>query len=245
MGIRCRRVAAVLVVSWLGWQIARTQAEDNYIDGRGTAPTAAQAGRQSWPAPFRMDAEPVTTPEYVAPDASWLEPIQLPIFDLPVPDSRPPSSASPPASSADDTGRDDGRFVTINVNGQQLRIASPVPEAIQDSSADKKLAGAGTVHGRLLQNGSPVTNCYVVIVPWPKGDKADSVVDTWEPLSTITDGDGRYIFEHVPAGEYKLTWLPNGTHEWIRRIAMRPDVIVHEGQDLTLKDLRMAMRTIN
>jgi hypothetical protein len=26
---------------------------------------------------------------------------------------------------------------------------------------------------------------------------------------------------------------------------MRPDVIVHEGQDVTLKDIRMAMQTIN
>ena len=52
-------------------------------------------------------------------------------------------------------------------------------------------------------------------------------------------------FEHVPAGEYKLTWLPAGAKQWIRRIAMRPDVIVHEGQDVTLKDIRMAQQTIN
>ena len=245
MVIRCGRVAALLIVSWLDLQIARTQADDNYIDSRGTMPTAAQPGLQSWPAPFRMDADPVAKPEYVAHDASWLEPIQLPIFDLPVPDSRPSSSAAPPTSSSDDTVRDDGRFFTINVSGQQLRIVKPLPESTQDSTPDKKLANAGTVRGRLLQNGSPVANCYVVIVPWPKGDKTDPSVDTCEPLSAITDGDGRYFFEHVPSGEYKLTWLPNGTHEWIRRIAMRPDVIVHEGQDLTLKDIRMAMRTIN
>ena len=208
-------------------------------------PTAAQSGLQSWPAPFRMDAETVATPEDVVHDASWLEPIQLPIFNLPEPDTRPSSSAAPPTSSAGDTVRDDGRSFTINVNGQELRIVKPVPESTQESTSANKLTSGSTVRGRLLQNGSPVANCYVVIVPWPKGDKADPSVDTCEPLSTITDGDGRYFFEHVPSGEYKLTWLPNGTHEWIRRIAMRPDVIVHEGQDLTLKDIRMAMRTIN
>jgi len=103
----------------------------------------------------------------------------------------------------------------------------------------------GTVHGRLLQKGYPLVNCYVVIAPWPKGDASDSSVDTRTPLSTMTNDEGFYCFEHVPAGEYKLTWLPEGTKQWIRRIAMRPDVIVHEGQDVTLKDIRMAMQTIN
>jgi len=49
----------------------------------------------------------------------------------------------------------------------------------------------------------------------------------------------------VPVGAYKLTWLPAGATQWIRRIEMKPDVFVHEGQDTTVKDLRMALRTIN
>ena len=103
----------------------------------------------------------------------------------------------------------------------------------------------GTVHGRLLQKGYPVANCYVVIAPWPKGDKADSSLDTRVPLSTTTNDEGFYCFEHVPAGEYKLTWLPAGAKQWIRRIAMRPDVVVLEHQDVALKDIRMALQTIN
>ena len=103
----------------------------------------------------------------------------------------------------------------------------------------------GSVHGRLLQKGYPLVNCYVVIVPWQNGDKTDSSIDTRVPLSTTTNEDGFYNFEHVPPGEYKLTWLPDGAKQWIRRIAMRPDVIVHEGQDVTLKVIRMATQTIN
>ena len=103
----------------------------------------------------------------------------------------------------------------------------------------------GTVHGRLLQKGYPLANCCVVIAPWPKADKSDASIDTRTPLSAMTNDEGFYCFEHVPAGEYKLTWLPDGTKQWIRRIAMRPDVIVHEGQDVTLKDIRMALQTIN
>ena len=169
----------------------RTRAEGNYSDSRDATPTAAQSGHQSWPAPFHTDAEPVATSQYVTPEAPWLEPVQLPLFDLPVPENHLSSGAAPPTSSGDDAGRDDGRIITINVNGQQLRIAKPLPDDAQGSSADKKRAAAGTVHGRLLQKGSPVANCYVVIVPWPKGDKADPSGDVGEPLSTITDGEGR------------------------------------------------------
>jgi hypothetical protein len=159
--------------------------------------------------------------------------------------SQPSNSAGPPELSANGTGRDDSPYVTVNVNGQQKRTIESYPESAQKDSPDSKPYRVGTVRGRLLQMGSPLANCYVVIVPWPKGDKADSSLDTREPLTAITDGEGRYYFGQVPAGEYKLTWLPNGAHEWIRRIAMRPDVIVHEGQDVTLKDIRMAMQTIN
>jgi hypothetical protein len=64
-------------------------------------------------------------------------------------------------------------------------------------------------------------------------------------MSATTDEQGVYCFEHVPAGDYKLTWLPNGTKQWIRRISLRPDVVVQAGQDVSLKDVRMALQTIN
>ena len=66
-----------------------------------------------------------------------------------------------------------------------------------------------------------------------------------QPVTAVTDADGIYVFATVPVGAYKLTWLPAGATQWIRRIEMKPDVFVHEGQDTTVKDLRMALRTIN
>jgi hypothetical protein len=170
-----------------------------------------------------------------------VDPVWLPFLNLPETDRQPSNAAIPTAS----TGNNSDQYITIGVNGQELKILRPAAASTQVATSTKELLAAGTVHGRLLQKGTPLSNCYVVIVPWPKEDKSDSSVETREPMATITNDEGRYTFEHVPSGEYKLTWLPNGTHEWIRRIAMRPDVIVPEGQDVTLKDIRMAMRTIN
>ena len=140
MVIRCCRVAAMLIVGWLGWQIAalglRTITATVAARRRLRRNPVSSRGRRR----FARMQSPWQRLQYVAPDASWLEPIQLPLFDLPVPDSRPSSSAAPPTSSGVDTGRDDGRFITINVNGQQLRIVQTPSRSTQDSSADKKLS---------------------------------------------------------------------------------------------------------
>ena len=64
-------------------------------------------------------------------------------------------------------------------------------------------------------------------------------------MTAVTDAEGVFGFENVPVGSYKLTWLPAGATQWIRRIEMKPDVVVREGQDTTLREIRTALRTIN
>ena len=64
----------------------------------------------------------------------------------------------------------------------------------------------------------------MVIVPLQEADGAIRMDEDRKPLSTVTDENGEFRFEGVPAGGYKLTWLPEGQRQWIRRIAMRPDV---------------------
>ena len=66
-----------------------------------------------------------------------------------------------------------------------------------------------------------------------------------QPLRTATDVQGVYRFENVPPGPYKLTWLPAGTNQWIRRIATRPDLTVRAHQTKHVKDISVALRTIN
>jgi len=155
----------------------------------------------------------------------------------PIPPERPPLELPTPLPAVPP-----GDVTGLPPTGPETIGVGPV---LGDSSPAPIVTVTGTVHGRLLQKGYPVSNCHVVIVPWPKGNKSDASLDARMPLVTMTDDEGCYCFEHVPLGEYKLTWLPAGARSWIRRIAMRPDVIVHEGQDVALKDIRMALQTIN
>jgi len=103
----------------------------------------------------------------------------------------------------------------------------------------------GAVTGRLLNKGHPLVNCSVVIVPLQETDGVLGVDEDRKPLSTLTDANGVFHFEGVPAGGYKLTWLPEGQRQWIRRIAMRPDVHVRYGETTVLKEIRIALQTVN
>ncbi len=90
-----------------------------------------------------------------------------------------------------------------------------------------------------------MVNCHVVLVPLQQVDGTTCYDTSRRPLDVSTDDEGVYYFDHVPAGDYKLTWLPAGTNRWIRRIAMKPDVHVHNNENVSLKDIRMALQTIN
>jgi hypothetical protein len=203
------------------------------------------------------------------PEAMWEEPIGLPVAYDPISSGQPvPSSAMqgapanfytsqgilpplqnrpesiPAGQPVNGTWRDEGDFVVIEVNGQQLRLAKSALAPTQSTAGSSAQVATGSVHGRLLQGGRPLVNCTVVIVPMHK-DGATDDTGIRQPISTVTDADGVYEFNNVPVGSYKLTWLPAGTQQWIRRIEMKPDVFVHEGRGVTLKDIRSAMRTIN
>jgi hypothetical protein len=49
----------------------------------------------------------------------------------------------------------------------------------------------------------------------------------------------------VTVGKYKLTWLPERTNQWIRRIDIKPDFVVHAGQAVYVNTISAALRTIN
>jgi len=117
----------------------------------------------------------------------------------------------------------------------------PMPPVMQ---SNPKMMG-GDVAGRLLNQGRPLVNCHVVIVPLQEVDGTIRMDEDRKPLTAVTNENGEFRFEDVPAGGYKLTWLPEGQRQWIRRIAMRPDVHVHNGEVTTLKEIRVALQTIN
>ena len=90
-----------------------------------------------------------------------------------------------------------------------------------------------------------MVDCRVVIVPMHQEDGVYCFDQDRQLLTAVTDKDGVYCFENVAAGEYKLTWLPAGQRQWIRRIAMRPDVKVHNSEITKAKEIRVALQTIN
>ena len=209
------------------------------IYGEGLLPDTA------WEEPLAvgLQAAPVSfsgmpTP---SPSAFGQQPMAPPTqYVLPTPQAAP-ENVPPPVNG---TWRDDGQYVIIEVNGQQLRLLKSALAQPPAPSPGQTQVPTGTVHGRLLERGRPLVNCQVVIVPMHK-DGATDDNGFRQPVTAVTDADGIYVFATVPVGAYKLTWLPAGATQWIRRIEMKPDVFVHEGQDTTVKDLRMALRTIN
>jgi hypothetical protein len=149
----------------------------------------------------------------------------------------PPRAANVAAGQGSDgTWHEDPNYIVITIDGREVRLRKSDLGANLPTSAP---AIAAAVHGRLLQNGVPLVNCRVVMVAMEQEGARR------EPLVSLTDEQGVYRFANVPAGEYKLTWLPEGTRQWIRRIQMKPDVIVQAGQDVVVKDVRAALRTIN
>lgn len=172
------------------------------------------------------------------------------VIGLPSMSPLPPGGASgvaavPPGAgqAVDGTWREDGHFVIININGKETKLLKP---EVNQSAATNQPLEEGTVRGRLLQGKRPLANCHVVMMPIrEEGKKAYAYDETRDPQAAITDSDGDYFFEHVPAGKYKLTWLPQGTKQWIRRLAIKPDVVVHGGQSASVREIRAAQSTIN
>ncbi len=154
-------------------------------------------------------------------------------------------SVFPPGQLADGTWRDDGRYIVINLNGRQLRLLKESPAPGPHGTPNRAAANGSTVYGRLLNRGRPLVNCRVMIRPMIKTFTGHRLNRAVQPLRAITDGRGAYSFENVPPGPYKLAWLPEGTNQWIRRVAARPDLTVRENQTKHVKDIPVALRTIN
>ena len=56
-------------------------------------------------------------------------------------------------------------------------------------------------------------------------------------FDAITGPDGRYTFEWVPPGIYKVYWQPVGLQSWVRLRKMVPDVVVKAGETVGFQDI--------
>ncbi len=208
---------------------------------------ASQPPRRSPTLPSRGDHPGMRSwPRGTAKATSWERPIRLPRVEAPLTNGVPNARGGfPPGQHADGTWREDGRYIIIDLNGQQLRLVKESRTTGSQSAPNQTQGDGGTVCGRLLHKRQPLANCRVVIRPMIKTFGGHALHSAAQPLRTTTDAQGVYRFQNVPPGRYKLSWLPEATNRWVRRIAMRPDFTVRAHETTHVKDVPVALRTIN
>lgn len=210
----------------------------------GGAPTSfTQPVQGRWPPVAGNQPAPVAGPAQVVAPTNGV--VRLPptgFANVSGAASTPTLPGSPQV--VDGTIRDDGEYVTITLDGKETKLLKPRATPMLNIPGAPSVA-EGAVRGRLMQSGRPLANCRVVIVPLQADGKNYRYDVNREPLSMATNNEGVYSFEHVPVGQYKLTWLPDGTNQWIRRVAIKPDVVVHAGQTVSVNTIGAARQTIN
>ncbi len=102
----------------------------------------------------------------------------------------------------------------------------------------------GDVKGRMLFKGKPLSRCQVKIVMLEKWGIFRTPKEGLR-FETTTGENGRYHFEKVPPGGYKLYWKPPAESSWIRRMRMEPDIYVEVGETYYLPDRETNIRTVN
>ncbi len=255
-----RSSALAMVVSLLALHAVGTaQAERGYFGGRVAGGGPAEAAGGLWdPTPVPADLvrdgqiarQPVGRPQpwqpLAPPAASWPRPVRLPPTiprsTLAQPYARVASTAG---QVADGTWREDDRYIILNFNGQEVRLVKESQTEDPHLTPGQGRASGGTVYGELLHNERPLANCQVMIRPMIKTLGGYALNRAGPPLRTTTDGQGVYRFDHVPPGLYKLSWLPEATNQWIRRIAVRPDLTVRAHETTHVKAISKALRTMN
>ncbi len=132
------------------------------------------------------------------------------------------------------------------VQSQVQEIASNLPDT-ENRSIQWRAVPIGTAEGLILRNGQGLAECKVKLV---RIMKPQSVVEMFNTIregaefTTVTDEQGKYIFNKLPVGAYKLKWqLPNDTG-WIRRLRDKPDAIIAEGQTAVLKSVETSRRLV-
>jgi len=205
--------------------------------GVGT-PTAGDGVPSS---PMPLAAVPQTVPPRDNPTAAGL--VRLPPVTSPVGQNRRPREFDTSSSVVDGTWREDGQHILININGQQLRLEKSGPSS--PTPTPPAPPAGGEVEGRLSHRGHPLVHCTVALLPLSKSGSGYHVNGEREPPVCHTDSNGVYRFPDVPPGAYKLTWLPEGTRQWIRRVKFHPDVHVKAGQVAHAKEIRRCLQTLN
>ncbi|MCP4253219.1 MAG: hypothetical protein GY775_07390 [Candidatus Scalindua sp.] len=102
----------------------------------------------------------------------------------------------------------------------------------------------GRVTGRMFYKGKLLPECQVKIIMLEKwgvfGKPKEGLC-----FETITDENGRYLFDKVNPGGYKIYWKPPHESSWIRSIKMEPDMFVEAGETYRYRDRETNIKTAN
>lgn len=131
--------------------------------------------------------------------------------------------------------------------GKGIGSASPaLPESAKKGDLHEQLLQEewGSVQGVILWQGKPLVNGKVRIKlekytgvslasvkkMLSREEKESYETDQGISLNTQTDAKGRYVFEKVPPGTYRLYWWPDFKTGWVHRLREKPDFEVLAGQ---------------
>ncbi len=136
------------------------------------------------------------------------------------------------------------REVLAKVQSQVQTITSQLPDA-NDRAVQWQRVPVGGAEGLILRGGEGLQGCQVKLV---RVLRPQSVIEMFNTIregaefTTVTDESGKYHFDRLPVGAYKLKWqLPNDKG-WIRRLRDKPDAIITEGQTTVLKSVETKRR---
>lgn len=136
----------------------------------------------------------------------------------------------------------------LESESQDRGSADTVEEYLKKEKPVIQDPNLGSVEGRILHSGRPLSDCQVKLQMLEKGgllSKGYRPVEGAVELEAVTDKDGIYHFMNVSPGLYKLYWKPPSETAWVRRFKMEPDVIVTSGKLTNPKDIETLKRTLN
>ena len=103
----------------------------------------------------------------------------------------------------------------------------------------------GDAEGLMLRRGVGLPGCRVKLVALSGSSARFRAHAEGQEYIEVTDKHGKYRFEQIPPGPYKIKWELPGDTGWIRRIQDRPDVTVIAGKLVVLKPVETARALVS
>ncbi len=108
------------------------------------------------------------------------------------------------------------------------RIKEELRAEFEDKERTYEAENYGRVAGRMLFKGKPLPGCQVKIIMLEKWG-IFGIPKKGLEFEAITDENGRYLFDKVSPGGYKIYWKKPGESSWIRRMQMGPYIYLEAG----------------